>query len=84
LPLVVGEDGRRLAKRHGDTRLSYYRNLGVPPKRVLRLLGRWSGIGEFAGTTAADLVPHFDLEKLPRQPIIFTARDDAWLKGNGK
>src|SRR6266581_235174 len=27
LPLIVGEDGRRLAKRHGDTRLSYYRNL---------------------------------------------------------
>ena len=24
LPLVVGPDGRRLAKRHGDTRLSYY------------------------------------------------------------
>ena len=29
LPLVVGTDGRRLAKRHGDTRLSFYRDRGV-------------------------------------------------------
>ncbi len=34
VPLVVGEDGRRLAKRHGDTRLSTLRSpgsAGVPP-----------------------------------------------------
>ena len=30
LPLVVGPDGRRLAKRHGDTRLAIYRERGVP------------------------------------------------------
>ena len=29
LPLVVGEDGRRLAKRHGDTRIGFYRDIGV-------------------------------------------------------
>lgn len=28
VPLVVGADGRRLAKRHGDTRLSWYRDQG--------------------------------------------------------
>lgn len=85
LPLVVGEDGRRLAKRHGDTRLSYYRQLGVSPGRILQILARWSGI-EIPTTlqTAADLLPAFDLAKLPRHPIIFTARDDAWLKGDGK
>ena len=35
LPLVVGADGRRLAKRHGDTRLGFYRERGVAPGRVL-------------------------------------------------
>ncbi len=29
LPMVVGEDGRRLAKRHGDSRLSHYRAQGA-------------------------------------------------------
>src|SRR5262249_9368252 len=40
LPLVRGEDGRRLAKRHGDTRLSRYRAAGVRPEHVLALLAR--------------------------------------------
>src|SRR3954451_17510777 len=35
LPLVIGEDGRRLAKRHGDTRLSTYRQRGVTRERLL-------------------------------------------------
>ncbi|MEM9368891.1 MAG: tRNA glutamyl-Q(34) synthetase GluQRS [Planctomycetota bacterium] len=35
VPLVVGRDGRRLAKRHGDTRLSWYRQQGVAPQRVI-------------------------------------------------
>src|SRR4051812_4936119 len=43
LPLVVGPDGRRLAKRHGDTRLSHYRAAGVNAGRVLSLLARWCG-----------------------------------------
>src|SRR4051812_10263426 len=46
LPLIKGPDGRRLAKRHGDTRLSYYRNQGVPASRILTLLARWSGMSE--------------------------------------
>ena len=40
LPLVVGQDGRRLAKRHGDTRLATYRSLGVSSKRMLALDGQ--------------------------------------------
>jgi glutamyl-tRNA synthetase len=39
LPLVVGSDGKRLAKRHGDTRLSRWRELGVKPQVLLGHLG---------------------------------------------
>jgi glutamyl-tRNA synthetase len=35
LPLVVGPDGKRLAKRHGDTRLSRWRDQGVKPQVLL-------------------------------------------------
>lgn len=35
LPLVVGEDGRRLAKRHGDTRLSHLRDAGIRPDEIV-------------------------------------------------
>ena len=79
LPLIRGSDGRRLAKRHGDTRLSHYRQLGVPPSRILALIARWSGMPALAPSTASDLLPHFNLSRLPRQDITFTPDDDRWL-----
>jgi glutamyl-tRNA synthetase len=81
LPLVVGTDGRRLAKRHGDTRLSFYRDLGVSPERVLALLGRWSGVNDLGdAVTARELVGRFKLPSMSKDPITFTAADDAWLR----
>jgi glutamyl-tRNA synthetase len=107
LPLVIGEDGRRLAKRHGDTRIATYRKLGVESPRLLSLLARWCGIfslspaagisGEGTGGGDApaaenqaqtvvefqhpkDLLPLFNLQKIPKSPIVFTPQDDAWLR----
>ncbi len=34
VPLVRGPDGRRLAKRHGDTRLSHLREQGIAPEKI--------------------------------------------------
>ncbi|QOV88149.1 tRNA glutamyl-Q(34) synthetase GluQRS [Humisphaera borealis] len=80
-PLVVGADGRRLAKRHGDSRLNYYRSQGVPPGRILALLGRWLGINDVTDhATIADLLTLFKPESLPTEPIVFTQQDDDWLK----
>jgi len=42
-PLVVGPDGKRLAKRHGDTRLSQYRKQDVAPERLIGFLAYKSG-----------------------------------------
>ena len=71
LPLITGSDGRRLAKRHGDTRIAYYRDRGVPASRVLTLLKSWSGMND----------SNFDLSKLPPQPIVFTDEDNRFLLG---
>ncbi|MGH7213850.1 MAG: glutamate--tRNA ligase family protein, partial [Tepidisphaeraceae bacterium] len=73
LPLVIGPDGRRLAKRHGDTRLAHYRDAGVPPARVLQLLARWTGIqNALEARHPADLLQMFRLERLPHSPIVLT------------
>jgi glutamyl-tRNA synthetase len=80
LPLVVGPDGRRLAKRHGDTRLGHYRAAGVPPQRVLGLLGYWSGLLE--SRREADLpalLDRFDLARLPAEATVFGPADDEFL-----
>lgn len=44
VPLVVGKDGRRLAKRHGDTRLSTYRQEGLDPAAIVRWAARSAGL----------------------------------------
>jgi glutamyl-tRNA synthetase len=72
LPLVVGPDGRRLAKRHGDTRLASYRAAGVPAGKMLALLASWCSIdAESTNVRATDLIDRFDIARLPRTPIVF-------------
>lgn len=73
LPLVLGSDGRRLAKRHGDTRLASYRDAGVSADSILALLAGWIGIRVDPGqlVSAASLVERFDLAKMPREAIRF-------------
>ena len=73
VPLVVAEDGRRLAKRHGDTRLAALRAAGVPPERVVGLLAWWSGLAPCgARVRPADLLPGFSLSRVPREPAVFS------------
>ena len=79
VPLVIGEDGRRLAKRHGDSRLIHYRQQGVSPERVLGLLAQWCGLGPRREITSDEFLDRFRLDQLPAAPIVFTKTDDAWL-----
>ena len=81
LPLVVGPDGLRLAKRHGDTRMSHYRKLGAAPQRILGLLGYWCGLLDARRETdMAGLLNLFDLARLPRHRIVFGTEDDRFLR----
>jgi glutamyl-tRNA synthetase len=66
VPLVVGPDGERLAKRHGAVSLDDLAVRGVTPVDVLRVLATSLGI-EVAGVErASDLVDQFRLSALPR------------------
>lgn len=79
LPLVRGADGRRLAKRHGDTRLTTYRQRGVRPERIIALLARWCGVSGVESLSAAEFAHVLDLDTIPRSDVVFTPEDDAWL-----
>jgi glutamyl-tRNA synthetase len=78
LPLIRGEDGRRLAKRHGDTRIDAYRRAGVRPERVLGLLARWCGLAadEIA---APEFAARLEPGSISRDPVVFTQEDHRWL-----
>ena len=71
VPLVVGPDGKRLAKRHGDTRIAAYREAGARPEQVLGRLAvscGWAEEGEEISLAA--LLPRFDLSTIPHAPFI--------------
>jgi glutamyl-tRNA synthetase len=73
VPLVVGADGRRLAKRHGDTRLSALRAAGVSAAALVGLLG-WScgWLDRPEPISARELLPRFRLEAIPARPFVLT------------
>jgi glutamyl-tRNA synthetase len=73
VPLVVGPDGRRLAKRHGDTRLASLREAGISPEALLGLLA-WScgWIEQITPISLRELLPQFRLQSIPRQPFVLT------------
>ncbi len=61
VPLVVGQDGRRLAKRHGDTRLSTLRQMGIAPEHVVGTLAHSAGlIKQPRSITPRELLKHWD------------------------
>ena len=71
VPLLVGPDGRRLAKRHGDTRLAALRAAGVKAEALLGLLAWSCGWVRCSEPIAArELLPFFRLETIPRQPFV--------------
>jgi glutamyl-tRNA synthetase len=77
VPLVVGPDGKRLAKRHGDTRISLLRDRGIAPERLVGLLAWSCGLAETrAPLCPRDLLRDFDLARVPRMPFVMT--DALW------
>jgi len=73
VPLVVSPDGRRLAKRHGDTRITTLRQQGLRASQIVGLLAEWCGwAAPGEEVMPRDLVPRFRLDCIPRSPVIVT------------
>jgi glutamyl-tRNA synthetase len=82
VPLVVGTDGERLAKRHGALSLGELRERGADPAEVIGLLARLSGLAAGgARVEPSDLVQGFALSHLPRAPAVLRADAAAALAG---
>lgn len=81
LPLIRGSDGRRLAKRHGDTRIDTYTQSETPPEKIIGLLAYWCKIThQRTPISINEFKDRFSLDTLPTDDIVFTPEDDAWLR----
>lgn len=71
VPLVVGEDGKRLAKRHGDTSLRRFREEGVAAAKVVGYLAWSCGFRSNPDPcTVGELLPDFGLSSLSPEPAV--------------
>ncbi len=85
VPLVVGEDGERLAKRHGALSLGELRARGADPREVVGLLAELSGLAARGARCAPrDLVAGFRLAALPRGPAVLAPGRAAALASEKK
>jgi glutamyl-tRNA synthetase len=71
VPLAVGSDGRRLAKRDGAVTMTDLAARSVTPVEVLARLAASLGLAEVGEKlTSADLLHRFDPAALPREPWV--------------
>jgi glutamyl-tRNA synthetase len=69
VPLVLGPDGHRLAKRHGAVTMAQLAEGGTTPDAVRSLLAASAGQAEPGEPlTAEELVDRFAPERIPRSP----------------
>jgi glutamyl-tRNA synthetase len=83
VPMILGDDGSRLSKRHGATSVAAYRDLGYLPEAMvnfLALLG-WSLDGQREMFTLAELEEAFRLERVGSNPATFNLEKLGWMNG---
>lgn len=75
VPLILGPDGKRLAKRHGSVSIAEIRRAGYRPEEVIARLARSCGLHRGTeAVTAAELIGEFAVEKItPRETRLSSA-----------
>ena len=75
VPLIFGEDGKKLSKRHGATATADYRAMGYLASGMRNYLARlgWSA-GDREVFTDAELIAAFDLDGIHASPARFDLR----------
>jgi glutamyl-tRNA synthetase len=79
LPMVLGEDGQRLSKRHGAVSVLQYKEAGYLPDGLLNYLARlgWSH-GDQEIFSRDELIQFFDLAHINGAPGKFDADKCLW------
>lgn len=83
LPMVMGNDGQKLSKRHGSTSVRDFRQKGYLPEALLNyvsLVG-WSYDDKTEFFTKAELEKCFDIKKIHTAPAIFDYKKLDWFNG---
>jgi glutamyl-tRNA synthetase len=83
LPLLHGQDGRKLSKRHGAASVQELRDEGYLPEALrnyMALLG-WGSEDDETILSTEQLVAQFSIERVSRNPARFDHQKLRWLNG---
>jgi len=81
LPMILGEDKKRLSKRHGATGVQSYRDEGFQPEALLNylaLLG-WNPGTEEEIMDLEELVSKFDISRVQKKAAVFDQKKLNWV-----
>lgn len=80
LPMILGDDGKRLSKRHGAVSVLQFKELGVLPHALLNYLVRlgWSN-GDQEIFSVDEMISSFDLKNVSRGVSSFNYDKLYWL-----
>lgn len=80
VPMILGDDGARLSKRHGAVGVMQYRDDGYLPEALLNYLVRlgWSH-GDREVFTLAEMIELFDIKDVNRKASAFNTSKLDWL-----
>ncbi len=83
MPLLRNPDKSKLSKRKNPTSINYYKDIGVLPEALLNYLGRmgWSMPDEREKFTLAEMIKHFDINRVSLGGPIFDVEKLNWLNG---
>jgi glutamyl-tRNA synthetase len=83
VPDVLGNDGKKLSKRHGATSVDEFRAAGYIPEALvnfLALLG-WAPDGETTIMSGDELIARFSLERVGSSPATLDYEKLDWMNG---
>jgi glutamyl-tRNA synthetase len=83
VPDVLGDDGKKLSKRHGATSVDEFRAAGYVPEALmnfLALLG-WAPDGETTLMSRDELIERFSLERVGASPATLDYAKLDWMNG---
>lgn len=78
--MILGDDGKKLSKRHGAVSVMQYRDEGYLPHAVLNYLVRlgWSH-GDQEIFSLAEMIEHFSLDNISKSASAFNTEKLIWL-----
>jgi len=83
LPMVLGQDGHKLSKRHGATSLNEFRKAGYLPEALINYVAQLGCSYEDGRDlyTLDELERLFKIEKLNKAPAVFDYQKLEWFNG---